>query len=172
MLSPLPRCGGWGTASLIHPVVSAFPGMAARSARTSSFSRLARRSHHITACTLAPSPYFVTRFTEGFNRFVASTVAPVASGRSGCRVGLAPTGKAPPFSRRTPKADLYSEESASDSRRSRTLNFSGDPPNDRAPANVRHKEQLQSRSLARVPDRPELAAKSVPKRVPSRQRGA
>jgi hypothetical protein len=51
----------------------------------------------VTACTLAPSPYFVTRFTEGFNRFVASTVAPVASGWSGCRVGLAPTGKAPPY---------------------------------------------------------------------------
>jgi hypothetical protein len=35
----------------------------------------------------------VTRFTEGFNRFVTSTIAPVASGWSGCRVGLAPTGK-------------------------------------------------------------------------------
>jgi hypothetical protein len=47
----------------------------------------------VTACTLALSPYFVTRFTE----FVTSTVAPVASGWSGCRVGLSPTGKAPPF---------------------------------------------------------------------------
>jgi len=51
----------------------------------------------VTACTLALSPYFVTRFTEGFNRFVTSTIAPVASGWSGCRVGLSPTGKAPPF---------------------------------------------------------------------------
>jgi len=50
----------------------------------------------VTACTLALSPYFVTRFTEGFNRFVTSTIAPVASGWSGCRVGLSPTGKAPP----------------------------------------------------------------------------
>ncbi|WP_211704223.1 hypothetical protein, partial [Paraburkholderia aspalathi] len=39
----------------------------------------------------------MTRFTEGFNRFVTSTIAPVASGWSGCRVGLSPTGKAPPF---------------------------------------------------------------------------
>jgi hypothetical protein len=30
----------------------------------------------VTACTLALSPYFVTRFTEGFNRFVTSTIAP------------------------------------------------------------------------------------------------
>ncbi|MGT2455157.1 hypothetical protein ACU4GI_18625 [Cupriavidus basilensis] len=39
----------------------------------------------------------MTRFTEGFNRFVTSTIAPVASGWSGCRVGLSPTGKAPPY---------------------------------------------------------------------------
>jgi hypothetical protein len=39
----------------------------------------------------------VTHFTEGFNHFVASTVAPVASGWSNCRVGLSPTGKAPPY---------------------------------------------------------------------------
>jgi hypothetical protein len=31
--------------------------------------------------------------TEGFSHFVSSMTAPVASGWSGCRVGLAPTGK-------------------------------------------------------------------------------
>ena len=31
--------------------------------------------------------------TEGFSHFVTSVTAPVASGWSGCRVGLAPTGK-------------------------------------------------------------------------------
>jgi hypothetical protein len=31
--------------------------------------------------------------TDGFSHFVSSTTAPVASGWSGCRVGLAPTGK-------------------------------------------------------------------------------
>ena len=51
----------------------------------------------VTACTLTLPPYFVARFTEGFNRFVTSTVAPVASGSSSCRVGLSPSGKAPPF---------------------------------------------------------------------------
>jgi len=39
---------------------------------------------------------FRDNFTEGFNRFVTSTIAPVASGWSGCRVRLSPTGKAPP----------------------------------------------------------------------------
>ena len=46
----------------------------------------------VTACTLALSPIRDT-LTEGFSHFVASMTAPVASGWSGCRVGLAPTGK-------------------------------------------------------------------------------
>src|SRR6476646_5537257 len=46
----------------------------------------------VTACTLALSP---TRDThpEGFSYFVTSIAAPAASGWSGRRVGLAPTGK-------------------------------------------------------------------------------
>jgi hypothetical protein len=51
----------------------------------------------VTACTLALSPYFVTRLSEGFSHFVTSMTAPVASGWSYRRVGLAPTGKAPPY---------------------------------------------------------------------------
>jgi len=47
----------------------------------------------VTACTLAASPYFVTRYTRGFNRFVTSTVAPVASGWSTCRVRFSLTRK-------------------------------------------------------------------------------
>src|SRR5262249_54803040 len=46
----------------------------------------------VTACTLALSPIRDTH-SEGFSYFVTSTAAPVASGWSGCRVGLAPTGK-------------------------------------------------------------------------------
>ena len=50
----------------------------------------------VTACTLALPPIRDT-LSEGFIHFVTSIAAPVASGWSGCRVGLAPTGKAPPF---------------------------------------------------------------------------
>src|SRR6202140_3077521 len=46
----------------------------------------------VTACTLAPSPIRDAR-SEGFSYFVTSIAAPVASGWSVCRVGLAPTGK-------------------------------------------------------------------------------
>ena len=47
---------------------------------------------HIRAVTV-----FRDTLSEGFSHFVTSMTAPVASGWSGCRVGLAPTGKAPPL---------------------------------------------------------------------------
>jgi hypothetical protein len=50
----------------------------------------------VTACTLALSPIRDTH-SEGFSCFVTSIAAPAGSGWSGRRVGLAPTGKAPPF---------------------------------------------------------------------------
>ena len=57
---------------------------------------------HVTACTLAPSPIRDT-LIEGFSHFVTSMTAPIASGWSGRRVGLAPTGR---LSRRTPVSDI------------------------------------------------------------------
>ena len=45
-----------------------------------------------SACTLALPPIRDT-LIEGFSHFVASMTTPIASGWSGCRVGLAPTGK-------------------------------------------------------------------------------
>ena len=58
----------------------------------------------VTACTLALSPIRDT-LIEGFSHFVTSMTAPIASGWSGCRVGLAPTGKRR-LSRRTPNSDI------------------------------------------------------------------
>src|SRR5262245_46722408 len=46
----------------------------------------------VAACTLARSP-IRDPLIEGFRHFVSSMPAPIASGWSGCRVGLAPTGK-------------------------------------------------------------------------------
>ena len=81
-----------GTTLLIRPVMSAFPGRVAGSACASSFSRLTQRS-----LALRPAHsrchQFVARLSEGFSHIVTSMTAPVASGWSGCRVGLAPTGK-------------------------------------------------------------------------------
>ena len=81
-----------GTALLIQPVMVAFPGRVAGSACASSISRLAQRS-----LALRPAHSrchrFVARLPEGFSHFVTSMTAPVASGWSGCRAGLAPAGK-------------------------------------------------------------------------------
>src|SRR5258707_3064224 len=62
----------------------------------------------VTACTLALSPIRDT-LTEGFSHFVSSMTAPVASGWSGCRVGFAPTGNAPPFHGAHPERTSQSE---------------------------------------------------------------
>ena len=75
-----------------HPAVSAFPDNVVGSACTSSFSRPAQRSLALRPAHSRRHLY-VTRYTEGFSHFVTSMTAPVASGWSGCRVGLAPTGK-------------------------------------------------------------------------------
>ena len=72
--------------------VSAFPEIAVGSACTSTFSRLARRSLALRPAHSRRHLY-VTSYTEGFSHFVTSMTAPVASGWSVRRVGLAPTGK-------------------------------------------------------------------------------
>jgi hypothetical protein len=96
MLSLLPRRSDWECSLLGSPAVSVFPERVIGSTCATTFSRIAQRSHYITACTLAESPY-VTRYTRGFSHFVTSMTAPVTSGWSGCRAGFAPAGKAPPF---------------------------------------------------------------------------
>ena len=73
-------------------LIEAFPERVVGSACASAFSRFAQRS-----LTLRPAHsrchQFVTRLPEGFSHFVTSMTAPVASGWSGCRAGLAPAGK-------------------------------------------------------------------------------
>jgi len=97
MLSPLPRHSDWRLC-VAHPSSrSSLPRYGSQVGLCIVLFEACSAFTRVTACTRAPSPYVVTRITEGFNDFVTSIVAPVASGWSGCRVGLAPTGKAPPF---------------------------------------------------------------------------
>ena len=75
-----------------HPDVSVFPNRLVGSTCALSFSRIARRS---LALQPAHSRCHQSCDTliEGFSHFVTSMTAPIACGWSGCRVGLAPTGK-------------------------------------------------------------------------------
>jgi hypothetical protein len=66
--------------------------MAVGSACTSTFFEACSAFTRVAACTLALSPIRDT-LIEGFSHFVTSVTAPIASGWSDCRVGLAPTGK-------------------------------------------------------------------------------
>ena len=64
----------------------------------------------VTACTLAGSPK-VIRYIEGFSHFVTSMTAPIASGWSKIAGwDLHPLRNAA-FARRTPKEDLWHNES-------------------------------------------------------------
>src|ERR1700692_1787134 len=92
MLPPLPRCSSRAYSSLISPGRISLPRKGCRVGLHivlfEAFSAFTR----VAACTLARSP-IRDPLPEGFRHFVASMPAPVASGWSGCRVGLAPTGK-------------------------------------------------------------------------------
>jgi hypothetical protein len=92
MLSRLPRRSDWGCSLLDSPAISVFPIRVNGSTCATTFSRIAPRSHYITACTLVKSPS-VTLYTRGFSHFVTSMTTPVTSGWSCRRVGFAPTGK-------------------------------------------------------------------------------
>src|SRR5438034_290524 len=92
MLSPLPRRSSWGLASLVSPSRISLPRKGDRVGLRIVLFEACSAFTRVTACTLAKSP-FVTRCIEGFSHFVTSMTSPIASGRSICRVGLAPTGK-------------------------------------------------------------------------------
>jgi hypothetical protein len=94
-----------GCTSLVPPVVSAFPERVVGSACASSIFEACSAFTHVTACTLAGSPY-VIRYIRGFSQFVASLTAPIAyRPERFSRVGFAPTGKAPPYHGAHPLAD-------------------------------------------------------------------
>jgi hypothetical protein len=63
--------------------------------------RLGQRAHPTVAQVLRSR---ASVLAEGFSHFVTSMTAPVASGWSGCRVGLAPTGKRPSLAVQGPKS--------------------------------------------------------------------
>ena len=82
------------------PAVSAFPESPRVGLRIGLFEAYSAFTR-VTACTLALSPYIVTRYPNGFSHFVTSMTAPVASGWSGRRMGLTPTGKRRPTTAHT-----------------------------------------------------------------------
>src|SRR5437899_4856549 len=108
MLSPLPRRSDWAYCFAHSPNRVSLPRYGCRVGLRIDLFEACSAFTRVTACTLALSPYFVTRLPEGFSHFVASMTPPVAFGLIDCRVGLAPTGKAPPYHGARHKQLFYS----------------------------------------------------------------
>src|SRR5437667_2256252 len=102
MLSPLPRRSGLAyIRSFTQPYQPSPKGLSGRPAHRPFRGLLGVHSRyglHTRAVTI-----YRDTLTRGFSHFVTSIAAPVASGWSGCRVGLTPTGKRR-LPRRTPVA--------------------------------------------------------------------
>src|SRR5271168_4742495 len=92
MLSPLPRRSGWAYCFAHSPIRVSLPRYGRRVGLRIVLFEACSAFTRVTACTLALSPIRDT-LTRDFSHFVTSMTAPVASGWSDCRVGLAPTGK-------------------------------------------------------------------------------
>src|SRR5262249_55166845 len=92
MLSPLPRRSDWAYCVALSPSRISLPRKGCRVGLRIVLFEACSAFTRVTACTLALSPIRDTH-SEGFSYFVTSIAAPAASGWSGRRVGLAPTGK-------------------------------------------------------------------------------
>src|SRR6476619_7774064 len=92
MPPPIPRCSNWAYSSLNSPSCFNLPRYGSRVGLHIFLFEACSTFTRVAACTLALSPIRDT-LIEGFSHFVTSMTAPIASGWSGCRVGLAPTGK-------------------------------------------------------------------------------
>src|ERR1700675_748562 len=92
MPPPVPRCSSWAYSSLVSPSYFSLPRYGSRVGLHIDLFEACSAFTRVAACTLALSPIRDT-LIEGFSHFVTSMTAPIASGWSGCRVGLAPTGK-------------------------------------------------------------------------------
>src|SRR3981189_717710 len=92
MPPPIPRCSSGAYSSLNSPSHFSLPQYGSRVGLHIVLFEACSAFTRVAACTLALSPIRDT-LIEGFSHFVTSMTAPIASGWSGCRVGLAPTGK-------------------------------------------------------------------------------
>jgi len=91
MLSLIPRRNCW-LLSLVSPTMPAFPVLLPGRLPHHTFRGLL--SVHSCYGLHARRVPYRTLYTRGFSRFVTSTAAPVATGRSeSCRAGFAPAGK-------------------------------------------------------------------------------
>jgi len=97
MPSPLPRHSDWGYSSLILPNRVSLPRYGSRVGLRIDLFEACSAFTRVTACTLALSPYFVTRFIRRLQPLRYLHDCSVASGWSGLPGGACTHWKAPPY---------------------------------------------------------------------------
>ena len=117
MLPPLPRCSGWAYSTLISPSHVSLPRKGHRVGLHIVLFEACSAFTRVAACTLARSPYFVTRYPK------ASDISSPP-----CLLRLLPAGavagwdlhplESAAFSRRTPNAGIPTLELALETRHS------------------------------------------------------
>src|SRR6476646_7972640 len=93
MLPPLPRCSSWVYSSLISPSRVSLPRKGHRVGLHIDLFEACSAFTHVAACTLARSPYFVTRYPKASNITSPPCLLRLLPAGANRRVGLAPTGK-------------------------------------------------------------------------------
>src|SRR5450631_1492791 len=121
MPPPLPRRSVWAYCFAHSPSRISLPRKGCRVGLRIVLFEDCSAFTRVAACTLALSPIRDT-LIEGFSHFVTSMTAPIASGWSDCRVGLAPTGKRRLFTAHT-RNGHWEHRGFSFPSRSSVLNF-------------------------------------------------
>src|SRR6267154_4067778 len=93
MLPPLPRCSGWAYSSLISPSRVSLPRKGHRVGLHIVLFEACSAFTRVAACTLARSPYFVTRYPKASDISSPPCLLRLLPAGANRRVGLAPTGK-------------------------------------------------------------------------------
>src|SRR6266478_298929 len=93
MLPPLPRCSSWVYSSLISPSRVSLPRKGHRVGLHIDLFEACSAFTHVAACTLARSPYFVTRYPKASDTSSPPCLLRLLPAGANRRVGLAPTGK-------------------------------------------------------------------------------
>src|SRR5271169_837409 len=93
MLPPLPRCSGWAYSSLISPSHVSLPRKGHRVGLHIVLFEACSAFTRVAACTLARSPYFVTRYPKASDISSPPCLLRLLPAGANRRVGLAPTGK-------------------------------------------------------------------------------
>src|SRR6516164_2867741 len=95
MLPPLPRCSGWASSSLISPSRISLPRFHYRVGLHIVLFEVCPAFTHVAACTLARSP-IRDRYPGASDISSPPCLPRLLPAGANRRVGLAPTGKAPP----------------------------------------------------------------------------